>query len=254
MNYGLDSPPIVKRFFLIGAAFLLVGLLSQYFFTESFPAVEQALFQACLWIGLTQILFAILMVLSSAYGKLILSKKVVDSLGLQGNEYGLDVGCGRGLLLVAMAKKLNKNGKTVGLDLWRKEDLSLNKPDSVLKNIQREKIACLVELKSGDMLTMPFANNTFDIVVSSMAIHNLAVKEKCQLAINEIHRVLKPGGKLQLIDFKYTKVYRDQLKHLGWKEVKLSRYYFWMFPPVRIVSGIKPKNDQSLPSSKWVRH
>ncbi len=250
MNYGLDSPPVVRRLCWIGVLFLIIGFLIQHFFQESFPATEQALFEACLWIGFTQLLFAILMVLSSAYGKVILGKKLVASLDLHGEEHVLDVGCGRGLLLIAIAKKLNKNAKTVGLDLWRKEDLSFNQPESVFNNIHREKIDCLVELKSGDMLNMPFADHTFDVVVSSMAIHNLAVKEKCQRAINEINRVLKPGGKLYLLDFKYTKIYRDQLHQLGWKDVKLSRYYFWMFPPVRIVSGIKPIGESDVKTAQ----
>jgi cyclopropane fatty-acyl-phospholipid synthase-like methyltransferase len=67
------------------------------------------------------------MLYSSRVGKLRMRGLVIDALGLRGNERVLDVGCGRGLLLIEAAKRLPE-GEAVGLDLWSTRDLSDNRP------------------------------------------------------------------------------------------------------------------------------
>lgn len=89
------------------------------------------------------------------------------------------------------------------------------------------------------MINMQFADSQFDVIVSSMAIHNVPTPEGRYKAIKEISRVIKSGGSLVIQDFQYTKDYAQALKKLGWHNVRLSRYYFTMFPPVRLVTGIK---------------
>jgi ubiquinone/menaquinone biosynthesis C-methylase UbiE len=51
-------------------------------------------------------------------------------------------------------------------------------------------------------------------------------------AIQEIVRVLKPGGKVALLDIQYTQEYVQALQALGWQDVKRSGLHFQMFPPV----------------------
>ncbi len=57
------------------------------------------------------------MVWSSRVAKLKLRDRLLDSLALKGDEKILDVGCGRGLLLIGAAKRL-KTGKATGIDVW----------------------------------------------------------------------------------------------------------------------------------------
>lgn len=74
-----------------------------------------------------------------------------------------------------------------------------------------------------------------------MAIHNLPTKKDRKKALQEINRVLKPSGKIALLDFKYIHDYENTFREMGWKDLQKSKYYFWQFPPVRILSGKSPK-------------
>src|SRR5699024_7150603 len=89
-------------------------------------------------------------------------------------EKVLEVGCGRGLVLNAAAQRLT-TGKAVGIDLWNERDQSGNHPDATRKNAAIEGVAEKVEIITGDARHIPFANNTFDVVVSSLAIHNIYI-------------------------------------------------------------------------------
>src|SRR5579875_1360418 len=104
-------------------------------------------------------------------GKFAVWADLLEGLQLRGNEQVLDVGCGRGAVL-AMVAKLLPNGHAVGLDLWT-ADQSGNNPEATLQNLTAEGVSGRCELRTGDMLAMPFPDATFDLVVSSMAIHNL---------------------------------------------------------------------------------
>lgn len=66
----------------------------------------------------------------------------------------MDVGCGRGLLLNAAARRLTP-GKAIGIDLWQSVDQSGNRPEATLANARLEGVAGLVEVKTGDMRELP---------------------------------------------------------------------------------------------------
>ena len=111
---------------------------------------------------------------------------------------------------------------------------------ATLANAKAEGVANLVEVKTGDMRELPFEDQTIDVVVSSLAIHNIPDKQGRAKAIQEIARVLKPNGQVALLDFQCTDEYVQTLHELGWHEAKLSGLQFQMFPPVRVVTGKKP--------------
>ena len=90
------------------------------------------------------------------------------------------------------------------------------------------------------MRALPLPDRSVDAVVASLSIHNIPdIKGRAQ-AIQEIHRVLKPGGQIALLDFTATDEYIASFQALGWEELNRSSPSFWMFPPVRVVSGSKP--------------
>lgn len=180
-----------------------------------------------------------LMVWSSRSGKLRQRERLIDRLGLAGHEAVLDVGCGRGLLLNGVAKRL-PNGKAFGIDLWQVADQSGNSPEATLANVKAENVDDRVEIRTADMRELPFPDGSMDAAVSSLAIHNIPDRDGRAKAIREIVRVLKRGGKLALQDFRNTDEYIETLRELGWKDVRLSRPTLLIFPPVRIVSGTKP--------------
>jgi len=125
--------------------------------------------------------------------------KIFDSLALHGNEKVLDVGCGSGLLLNEAAKRLT-TGKATGIDIWAPHTGGGNYA-LLMKNAQAEGVADQIEFKQADVRKLPFGDASFDVVVSSGALHHIGRDHADhELAINEILRVLKPGGKIALMD------------------------------------------------------
>ena len=124
--------------------------------------------------------------------------------------------------------------------IWQTEDESGNDPQVTLANARTEGVADRVEVKSGDMRQMPFPDHSFDVIVSSLAIHNIYSVEGRAQAVREIARVLKPGGRAALLDFQQTGEYVQTLRDLGWRGVQRSGLRFGIFPPVRVVTGTKP--------------
>jgi arsenite methyltransferase len=238
VDYGIDAPPVVRNLALGGSAILLIGVAAFQFISEPRWLMYILGFWGLL-AGGSMLVTALLMVWSSKVGKLHKRQILIESLNLKGDETVLDAGCGRGLLLNEAAKHL-PNGKAIGVDLWQAADQSGNHPEVTLANARAEGVADRVEVKTGDMRALPLPDCSVDAVVASLSIHNIPDKKGRLQAIQEIHRVLKPGGQIALLDFTATEEYIVFLQSLGWKLVNRSAPSFWMFPPVRVVSGSKP--------------
>jgi arsenite methyltransferase len=238
-DYGLDAPTVIRNLTIAGMASILIGIVPSFI-----PASVQSLIATILLIcglltGACLLITAALMVWSSKVGKIKFREQLINSLELRGTEIVLDVGCGRGLLLTAAARRLT-SGKAIGIDLWQSVDQSGNHPETTLENAQAEGVADRVEVKTGDMRELPFEDQTVDVVVSSLAIHNVPDKEGRAQAVREIVRVLKPNGRIALLDFEHTDEYIQTLRELGWHEAKLSGLFFQIFLPIRVVTGFKP--------------
>jgi len=239
IDYGLDGPPFIRAIVLIGGGLVAAGMLLYFMLSAAQPALATIVLVIGVVSGLPLLLSSVIMVRSSRLGKLKQSEKLIDLVGLRGDEIVLDVGCGRGLLLIAAAKRLPR-GKAVGIDVWSARDLSDNRPEAPLANAAAEGVAERVEVKTGDMRQMPFPDATFDVAVASMAIHNIPTAAGRAQAIREIARVLKPGGRVALQDFMATHEYANTLRQLGWQRVERSGRSLALWPPVRIVTGKKP--------------
>jgi len=237
-DYGIDAPPVVRNLAIGGVASLIVGIAALRFLSEP-RWLALTIGYWGVFTGAIMLLQPMLMIWSSKVGKLRMRKTLIDSLNLKGNETVLDVGCGRGLLLNEAARRLT-SGKTIGVDLWQSEDQSGNRPEVTLENARAEGVAERVEVRTGDMRELPLPDHSVDVVISSMAIHNVRAKEGRVQAIREINRVLRPGGQISLLDFLATDEYLATFQSLGWKDVQRSGLSFRMIPPVRVVSGRKP--------------
>jgi ubiquinone/menaquinone biosynthesis C-methylase UbiE len=131
-------------------------------------------------------------------GKLRIWERVLDQAGLKGDERLLDLGCGRGAVLIAAARRLPA-GHAAGADLWTK-DQSGNSPEATLANAAAAGVADRVEVHTADMTALPFADGSFDVVTSAMAIHNIPSPEGRYRAVDEAMRVLRPGGQVLIAD------------------------------------------------------
>ncbi|WP_336212431.1 class I SAM-dependent methyltransferase [Nonomuraea sp. LPB2021202275-12-8] len=133
---------------------------------------------------------------------------------LTGEEKLLDLGCGRGAVLLLAARRLDR-GSATGVDLWRSKGRSGNGQAATRANAEAEGVSERVELVTGDMRELPFDDASYDVVVSALAVHDIADPEGRERAIREAHRVLRPGGLLLIADFHHIPAYEDTLRALG---------------------------------------
>lgn len=183
-------------------------------------------------------------------GKFVVWAGLLDRLNLQGDERILDLGCGRGALLVMAAQCLT-TGRAVGVDLWRRVDQSGNSPEATGRNADAEGVADRVELHTADMTALPFADGSFDVVLSSLAIHNISGSAGREKAINEAVRMLRPGGRLMIADIQATRRHEVQLAKLGMSDVARRRlgWRFWWGGPwgaTHIVTATKPEGRSTV--------
>jgi SAM-dependent methyltransferase len=144
-------------------------------------------------------------------GKFRIWERELDRAGLRGDEELLDMGCGRGAVLIAAAKRLPA-GRAVGADLWT-ADQSGNGPEATLANAAAAGVADRVEVHTANMTALPFEDASFDVVTSAMAIHNIRSAEGRLQAVDEAVRVLRPGGQLLIADpWPMTRKYARHLK------------------------------------------
>jgi ubiquinone/menaquinone biosynthesis C-methylase UbiE len=144
-------------------------------------------------------------------GKLRIWERELDRAGLRGDEQLLDLGCGRGAVLIAAARRLPA-GRAVGADLWT-TDQSGNRPEATLANAVAAGVADRVEVHTADMTALPFPDGSFDVVTSAMAIHNIPSPEGRCRAVDEAMRVLRPGGQLLIADISFHA--RRYAAHIG---------------------------------------
>lgn len=203
-DYGFDAPAVPMLLSAGSVVLLGAGAL-----TSSPAMIVSGLFLAA---SVASFIY------TTRRGKLALWRELLAQLELRGDERLLDMGCGRGAVLV-MAAQLLPRGQAVGVDLWRTVDQSGNREEVTRRNAELEGVADRVELHTGDMTAMPFEAGSFDVVVSSLAIHNIKRRELRRQAIDEAVRVLKPGGRLVVADIQATADYALRLNEGGMAEV-----------------------------------
>jgi arsenite methyltransferase len=227
-NYGIDALPVVRNMGLVGLAALVLFILS--FVIHSLSGLRYMFLGFFVSFSVT----ALLMILYAKVGKFGHRERMLNFVDWRGDEHVLDVGTGRGVLLIGAAKRLTF-GRAVGIDIWNEEDLSGNKKENTLKNAELEDVASKVEVKDDDARKMSFADETFDVVLSNLCLHNIPDKEGRRQACREIARVLKPNGTAVLSDFKSNKLYASEFNELGLKTTISLASVLTTFPPLRIL-------------------
>jgi arsenite methyltransferase len=238
-DYGLDAPLLVKRMFSRGAWTLAIGVAVFLINRTDNPGPAGTLLGVFVAIGGIFLAVGGYMVWSSRTGKLALRDKLIDALDLKGEERVLDAGCGRGLLVIGAAKRL-KTGKATGVDVWDPTVLSGNSSDAAKANAKLEGVADKVRFETADIRKLMYPEKSYDVAVSALAIHNLGDSEGRGKAVREMWRVLKPGGRLLILDIFHVGEYASVLREAGAADVTVTSHGFlWCLPTKSVMAAKK---------------
>jgi ubiquinone/menaquinone biosynthesis C-methylase UbiE len=139
-----------------------------------------------------------------SFGQLAaLHRRIVELAGIRPGERILDVGCGPGRLAVVAGTAAGAGGEACGID-----------PAPEMVELARHRAAQAgvpTRFEVGVIEALPCPDEHFDVVLSSLMLHHLpdALKRR---GLAEIHRVLKPAGRLVAVDFGATP--REGIGHL----------------------------------------
>ena len=122
-----------------------------------------------------------------------LRQRTANLARMQPGEQVLDVGCGTGTLAMEVQSRVGRAGRVAGIDP------SLQQIARVCWKAVRRHVP--IDFQIGVIEQLPFPDQTFDVVFSTLMMHHLPASLKRQ-GLAEIARVLKPEGRLVIADFK----------------------------------------------------
>ena len=121
-----------------------------------------------------------------------LRRRTVELARIASGDKVLDVGCGTGDLTLLAKKRSGSTGQVCGIDA---------SPEMI--EVARRKAArqhLNIDFRVDVIERLPFPDATFDVVLSSLMMHHLPADLKPK-ALAEIRRVVKPTGKLVIVEF-----------------------------------------------------
>lgn len=116
-------------------------------------------------------------------------RRALAALGLERGERVLDVGCGAGVNFDALVDRVGSRGTVVGIDYSR------GMGDEARERARGTATPTVVV--RGDATTLPFPENSFDAAYATLSLSAMPDAER---VIEGIHAVLRPGGRLAVMD------------------------------------------------------
>lgn len=142
----------------------------------------------------------------------------------------LDVCCGSGDLAYLLAAQVGVQGKVIGLD-FSAEQLAIAR-----QRYPQRPTSAVIQWLAGDALSLPFDDNEFDAATMGYGLRNVTDIPK---SLKELHRVLKPGAKVAILDLnrpKQSEVWAFQQWYLATivvpvaEQLGLGAEYAYLFP------------------------
>ncbi len=144
-----------------------------------------------------------------------LRQKQIDLIGLKPGETVLEVGCGTGVLSILSKIKTGEKGKVHGIDIAEKMIIQARK--------KAAKYNLKIDFNVSSIDDLPFPDNYFNVVISSLMFHHLHVKVK-EAGLREIFRVLNADGRFLLSDFGSPNIFTAPLMSLLLIWLSSTRY------------------------------
>jgi SAM-dependent methyltransferase len=186
ISYGIYSPGVLGVFiFGIVACFFLYLIFNSLIIRYIIPLIILVL----------TIIIGLVFYESSSPLRVKRSTILVEFAEPKENSLMLDVGTGRGLVAITLAKACKKC-RVIGIDTWSLialSGVSGNTMENAQKNAEIEKVSHKIKFQQADARKLPFSDNTFDLVAAHEFLDNIVVgRDK---VLREIYRVTKRGGK-----------------------------------------------------------
>jgi len=206
-SYGVDAPWVPWLWMALGVLYVVLAVLQATSWGS--PWWSTVLVGG---LGIVFLCCGALFWYASLCGKFAVWARLLDAV--HSPRRMLDLGCGHGA--VAIMAALRAPGVQVdGIDLWRSIDQSANSAAAAEANASLNGVADRIRFATGDMTSLPYPTDTYDLVTASFSMHNIRTAEGRRTAVDEAWRVLAPGGLFLVLDISKTQEYQRRLHELG---------------------------------------
>jgi ubiquinone/menaquinone biosynthesis C-methylase UbiE len=122
--------------------------------------------------------------------------KILNDIGLKSGDKFLDAGCGDGYFSIAAAEIVGLGGRVYAFDV---DGDGIGR---LQKEIAEKKLANIEARVADVSRLLPLADESVDVVFISNVLHGLVANDESERALKEVARVIKPHGKLAIVEFK----------------------------------------------------
>jgi SAM-dependent methyltransferase len=235
--YGLDRPRQARGAaglgMALGAATLIVAILPGDLFGPR-GVLVLLLLLSCL----TTFIVAAGLFRTSASKKVEAADRLLDGLELRGDEQALDLGCGNGLLCAGLAVRLPR-GHVTGVDAWVEHQL-LPTSRAIAKRTLTLAGVKGVSVLTGSVRELPLGDDAVDLAVSRDTLSLLPSNAARAETAAELARVVRPGGRVALLEPSGTAALARSLAEAGFVDVQRSGRWWSVMPPHRLVTAQRP--------------
>lgn len=235
-KYSIDAPRVFTSYVLLSVIFIILNILSIVNNYEIKYVIS--------FLALLGICFCIIFLHTTRRGKFNIWNSIANTININSNMKYLDLGCGRGAILYLILKRVNFISKGIGIDLWKNNDQYENNIQKTKENAIAEGVENKTELITADMMKLPFEDESFDLITSNLAIHNIKDKNGRRKALEEAYRVLKENGELIIVDIGKIKEYKSifeelRLKNITYKNTGYNGWWPGPWMPTYLIRGKK---------------